>query len=85
MATLHQGLLLWIRPQVDERVGQCQGSPKGILQGLTLTVWWRRATLAVDKVVRPTNLAGNTGALAAGQWTIMTVYVTSLRTLIYFS
>lgn len=53
------------------RAGKRQGSASSGL----LTVGWRRAVLAKDKVVRHINLAKNTGALAAGQWTIMTVYV----------
>ena len=35
---------------------------------MALTAGRRRATLATDKVVCPINLAGTTGALAAGQW-----------------
>ena len=38
---------------------------------MALTVGWRRATLAVDKVVRSINLARDTGALAAGIFNII--------------
>ena len=38
---------------------------------MALTVGWRRATLAVDKVVRSINLARNTGALAARLFNII--------------
>lgn len=74
MATLYPGLLLCLRQQEAVRVASVKAPPPADYC-TALTARWRRATLAVDKVVRTTYLARSSGALAAGQWAIMTVYV----------